>query len=131
MRGDNAALRAFDKGMGWIDEDGSSPAAVAEREGVAGHIIGEKYGIPVVVWERGGTWSYCVLSRYTLGTTLLARSESGLLKLLLKLYERVRSEKDAKRWQPYYSVLWEKKYRKWCCTGDRSCKCQLCRMARG
>lgn len=131
MRGDNAILRAFDKAAGWVEPDGSSPALVAERKGVAGHIIGERLGMPVVAWESNGTWSYCVLSRYGLCTTLLARSEAGLTRLLVSLFERVQSEKDAKLWQAHYAALWKRNYQRWCCSGRRACNCQLCRVARG
>lgn len=126
MRGDNAQLRAIDEALEWVDDAGNSPALTAERLGVAGHII---RGIGVV-WEDGGIWSYCVLNKYSIGTTLLARSKAGLVRLHTTLCARVTNESEAKRWQPYYSALWKRRYKKWCCSGKRACDCQLCRGGR-
>jgi hypothetical protein len=130
MIGDNAKLRRVDKAMGWVEPDGSSPAATAERLGVASHIIGDVHGLPVVVWQSDGVFSYCVLNRYRFcTTTLLARSKPALIRLLGRLYQRVNSESEAKRWQPYYSAMWERRYRRWCCKRPAPCDCQLCRIA--
>lgn len=129
--GDNAVLRQLDKDAGWVDSGGASPSSRAEEAGVAGHIIGLHLGMPVVAWEHDGLWSYCVLNRYGLGTTLLARSKAGLLRLLRNLRHRVRDDSDGRQWQSYYSGLWARRYRKWCCISSRGCKCQLCRIAKG
>ncbi len=132
MRGDNATLRQIDEVMGWVElNGGDSPAATAEFLGVASHIIGDVYGLPVIVWESDGTFSYCVLNRYRfLTTTLLARSENGVIRLLRKLQTRVTNETEAAYWQGYYSDLWERRYRRWCCKLPALCECQLCRIAK-
>lgn len=128
--GDNAKLRAIDEALGWVEPDGSSPASVAESQGVSSHIVGSQMGLPDVFWQSHGTWSYCVLHRHGLTTTLLARSQKGLSRLLNKLYERVNSEVTGSKWRPYYNGLWDRRYRKWVHRPGGGCDCQLCRMGR-
>jgi hypothetical protein len=130
-RGDNARLRQIDEQLGFVDKDGESPATIAERQGVASHIVGSDHGLPIVVWESKGVCSYTVLNRHRfLTTTLLARTPQGVVRLLDKLNHRVRSEADAQHWSPYYAILWETRYRKWVHKKDGNCDCQLCRIER-
>lgn len=134
MRGDNAKLRAIDKKMGWIDKDGKSPASIAEELDVAGHIITIGKGknkITEVVWADSKVWSHCILHHYGLGTTLLARSRKGMVQLITQFHERITTEDQAIQWKPYYDLLWKTRYKKWCCSNNKKCQCQLCRSARG
>lgn len=110
-------LRAIDESMGWVEPDGNSPAATAERLGMRAVIIGSTHGMPAVAWgDPDGVWA--LPSVYE--SPLLARSPEFLTFLLgLDL------TKDQKR------ALWEKRYRRWKCSKTDLCACQLCRACQG
>lgn len=130
MKYDDDLIAEIDKEMGWIEEDGSSPSKTARDLGMHCKFMDGPFS--ATAW--GGpneqthniVWSVCVLSGNR--TTLLAKSFPALEKLYRKLRER---EPSTKRWLKYYSAMWERRYKKWCCKKDSSCECQLCRIERG
>lgn len=121
---DDNSIAKIDEEMGWIEEDGSSPSKTARDLGM--HV---KFLDGHTAWVNpSGLWSLCILphSSYSdLQTTLLAKSYLALRKLYRKMQKR---KNDPKRWQSYYSLLWEKRYRKWVHGKKQPCDCQLCRI---
>ncbi len=122
---DNDLIREIDGEMGWVEEDGSCPSKTADEQG-----YDCKFLEP---WETAwrsredGVWSCCHIATHeTFGTTLLAKSFGALKRLNDKFLER---HEDPERWEDYYSDMWERRYKLWCCKDPEPCECQLCRMS--
>ena len=127
---DNDVIHAIDEAMGWIEPDGSSPSRTADQRGVDCKFLDGAFGGTGWRDRATGLWSTCVLDQRGIGTTLLAKSFSMLVKLRNKLVERAgqgKPRQNKRRWQPYYRAMWERRYRRWCCKKPDECQCQLCR----
>lgn len=121
---DDDLIKTIDDEMGWVEEDGSSPSKTARDLGY--HCKFMDGAFSSTAWcGPDGVWSVCVLSG--IETTLLAKSFSALDKLYRKLRKR---QNNPSIWKKYYSGLWKKRYFKWCCSGELSCDCQICRMGK-
>ena len=134
---DNAVIRKIDEGMGWVDENGSSPSKTADELGYdCKFLAGSLFSGPAWRERATGVWSACILNYRGITTTLLAKSFVALehqYRVLHKRCDGNSSWHNRDRWQKFYSDRWEKAYRKWCCKAGSGlkCDCQLCRIAEG
>lgn len=131
---DNDVIRAIDEAMDWVEEDGSCPSKTADDHGYDCRFLDGAFSATAWRERATGLWSACVLNQRGIATTLLAKSFTMLERLYRKLCERGDagiSQENSKRWNPYYSAMWERRYTRWCCKASVDCDCQLCRIRRG